>query len=40
MINCDGPHTIMRSTLTRHVGMVDDTTMQEVCRAVSYAISG
>ena len=37
-INCDGLHTIRRSSLTAHAGAVSDVTMQRVCRAVSYAI--
>lgn len=37
-INCDGLHTIMQSALTKRVGTVDDATMRQVCRAVSYAL--
>jgi mRNA interferase MazF len=38
VINCDGLHTIARSTLTTLVGTVDDATMAEVCWAVTYAL--
>lgn len=38
VINCDGLHTIAQSTLTTHVGAVDDETMRRVCSAVTYAI--
>jgi len=37
-INCDGLHTVAQSSLTRLVGEVDDTTMERVCAAVSYAV--
>ncbi|MGH9246381.1 MAG: type II toxin-antitoxin system PemK/MazF family toxin [Acidimicrobiales bacterium] len=37
-INCDGLHTITRSSLTTFVGAVDDDTMGKVCWAVSYAL--
>ena len=38
VINCDGLHTIAQSTLTTHVGDVDDDTMHQVCSAISYAL--
>ncbi len=38
VINCDGVHTITRSSLTNHVGTVDDVTMADVCWAVGYAL--
>lgn len=38
VINTDGLHTVARSSLTTHVGTVDDETMDRVCRAVSYAL--
>ncbi len=38
VINCDGLQTIRRSSLTRRVGVVTDTTMVDICRAVQYAI--
>ncbi len=39
VINCDGLQTISRSSLTRRVGAVPETTMVDICRAVQYAIS-
>jgi len=38
VVNCDGLHTITRSSLTRCVGALDGATMGKVCRAVSYAL--
>ena len=38
VVNCDGLHTIAQSTLTTHVGGVDDDTLARVCAAVSYAL--
>jgi len=38
VVNCDGIHTMTRSALTTHVGTLDDDTLSDVCRAVSYAI--
>lgn len=38
VINCDGLHTVARTTLTRRVGAVDEETMTQVCWAVSYAL--
>jgi mRNA-degrading endonuclease toxin of MazEF toxin-antitoxin module len=38
VINCDGLHTVARSTLTRAIGVVSDDTMRKVCSAVSYAL--
>ena len=38
VVNCDGLHTIARSTLTSHIGTVDDVTMDDVCWAISYAL--
>lgn len=38
VVNCDGLHTVRQSTLTTHVGAVDNTTLGEVCAAVSYAL--
>jgi len=37
-INCDGLHTVTRSSLATFVGAVDDDTMSKVCWAVSYAL--
>lgn len=38
VINCDGLHTVTRSSLVTFVGAVDDDTMIKVCWAVSYAL--
>jgi len=38
VVNCDGLHTIAQSTLTTHVGNVDDDIMHQVCSAISYAL--
>lgn len=38
VINCDGLHTIAQSVLSKHVGVIDDATMERVCAAVSYAL--
>ena len=38
VINCDGVHTIAQTSLSGPVGQVDDTTMRNVCSAVSYAL--
>jgi mRNA-degrading endonuclease toxin of MazEF toxin-antitoxin module len=38
VVNGDGVHTILRSSLTTYVGAVDDDTLGRVCNAVSYAI--
>ncbi len=38
VINADGLHTIAQSTLTTRVGELDDTTLERVCTAVSYAL--
>lgn len=38
VINCDGLHTITRSSLATFVGAVDDDTMGKVCWAASYAL--
>jgi mRNA interferase MazF len=38
VINCDGLHTISQSTLTTRVGEVDETTLERVCSAISYAL--
>jgi mRNA-degrading endonuclease toxin of MazEF toxin-antitoxin module len=38
VINCDGLHTVNQSMLTTRVGEVDDTTLERVCSAVSYAL--
>jgi mRNA interferase MazF len=38
VVNCDGLHTITRSSLTTYAGSVSDATMERVCFAVSYAL--
>ena len=38
VINCDGLHTVTRSSLVTFVGGVDEDTMGKVCWAVSYAL--
>ena len=38
VINCDGLHTITKSSLTTFAGSVDDVTMERVCAAISYAL--
>ena len=38
MINCDGLHTVARTSLTRRIGVVDDTVMAKVCWAIDYAL--
>lgn len=38
VVNCDGLHTVSRSSLTRFVGSVDEETMGRVCAAVGYAL--
>lgn len=38
VVNCDGLHTVARSSLTRQVGTVDDDTMVRVCWAVGHAL--
>lgn len=38
VVNCDGLHTVTRSSLTTLVGTLDDATMAKVCRALSHAV--
>jgi len=38
VINADGLHTVAQSTLTARVGEVDESTLERVCAAVSYAL--
>ena len=38
VVNCDGLHTVRRSTLVRRAGELDDFTMGDVCRSVTYAL--
>lgn len=37
-VNCDGLHTVPRSTLTEFVAIASQATMDRVCVAVSYAL--
>jgi mRNA interferase MazF len=39
VVNCDGLHTIRRTTLTQALGTVDRETMEKICWAVRYAVS-
>ncbi len=38
VVNCDGLHTVTRSSLTKRIGVVSDDTMARVCVAVGYAL--
>jgi mRNA interferase MazF len=38
VVNCDGLHTVRRSSLERRTGELDARVMQDVCRAVSFAL--
>ena len=38
VVNCDGLHTVRRSSLSRRIGELGDRTMQAVCQAVAYAL--
>lgn len=38
VINCDGLHTITRTSLTTYVGSVSESTLERVCSAVGYAL--
>jgi mRNA-degrading endonuclease toxin of MazEF toxin-antitoxin module len=38
VVNCDGLHTVARSSLTRNIGAVDAATMGKVCWALGYAL--
>lgn len=38
VVNCDGLHTVRRSSLSDRAGEAGDRTMRAVCRAVSYAL--
>ena len=38
VVNCDGLHTVRRSSLSDRLGELDDRTMRAVCRAVTYAL--
>ena len=38
VVNCDGLHTVRRSSLSDPAGELDDRTMRAVCGAVTYAL--
>lgn len=38
VINCDGLHTVLQSSLTGPLGRVDDEVMHRVCTAINYAV--
>ena len=38
VVNCDGLHTVRRSSLSRRAGELDEQTMRDVCRSVTYAL--
>ena len=38
VVNCDGIHTVARTSLTGPVGTVSDDVISAVCSAVSYAL--
>lgn len=38
VINCDGLHTVTKTSLTTYVGAVGDDTIERVCTAVAYAL--
>ena len=38
VVNCDGLHTVRRSSLSDRAGELGDRTMRAVCRAVTYAL--
>ncbi len=38
VINCDGLHTVLQSSLTGPLGRVDEEVMRRVCSAIDYAV--
>lgn len=38
VVNCDGLHTVRRSSLTRRAGELTEPAMRHVCRAVTHAL--
>jgi mRNA interferase MazF len=38
VINCDGLHTVGQRRLTKRLGLIDDDTLEAVCRAVTIAL--
>ncbi|WP_419911153.1 type II toxin-antitoxin system PemK/MazF family toxin [Candidatus Poriferisodalis sp.] len=39
VVNCDGLHTIRRSSLVDQAGHLDASTMHDVCGAIGYALA-
>jgi mRNA-degrading endonuclease toxin of MazEF toxin-antitoxin module len=37
VVDCDGVHTITKTSLTTHVGSVSEATMERVCSAIGRA---
>lgn len=38
VVNCDGLHTITKTSLTAYAGSVSEATMERVCSAVGYSL--
>ena len=38
VVNCDGLHTITKSSLTSYAGSVSEDTIERICGAVCYAL--
>ena len=38
VVNCDGLHTVRRTSLSNRAGDLSDGTMRRVCQAVTYAL--
>lgn len=38
VINCDGLHTVLQSSLAGPLGRVDEEVMHRVCSAINYAV--
>ena len=38
VVNCDGLHTIRISALAGRVGVLNEATIQQICRSVAYAL--
>ncbi len=38
VVNCDGLHTVRRSSLTQRAGELPEPVMRHVCRAVTHAL--
>ncbi len=39
VVNCDGLHTVRRSSLASRVGTLDELAMRRVCQAIRYALA-